>query len=131
MKTQKEHALIIVLVIVSIIGSIAYYVSLGIGSMGPTRNWNAVQVMSKHTDITDNGDKRTTHYMVTTDAGTFEVQNGIFLGVWNADELFGMMSENGHYDITTKGNRVVGMFFQEYPYITSVNEAKVDEIESD
>lgn len=60
--------------------------------------------------------------MVATDQGVFEVQNGYMLGMWNADEVYGRMIPGKTYNITTKGNKVVGMFFQEYPYIIQATE---------
>jgi hypothetical protein len=60
--------------------------------------------------------------MVATDQGVFEIDNGALLGVWNADEMYGRLKEGHTYRITTKGNKVVGYFSQEYPYIISLED---------
>ena len=60
--------------------------------------------------------------MVGTDQGVFEVDNGLWLGVWNSDELYSKLIQGHKYHITTKGNKWVNMFFQEYPYVVAVQE---------
>lgn len=107
---------IILIVALCLIGSCSAEIFMGVGIFGPTRN-QTVKVVSKHVDTTSN---HGSHYMVTTDKGTYEVDNGFILGVWNADELYGRLNENMTYDIRARGNRVVNMFIQGYPYITDV-----------
>ena len=72
----------------------------------------------------DTGDKHS-HYMVGTDNGVFEVQNGFLLGVYNADEIYSKFRENHKYHIKTKGNKIVWWFgIQEYPYVVKADELK-------
>jgi len=81
----------------------------------------SVTVTDKHIDhSTDDG----SHYMVTTDKGVFEVDNGPFIDVWNADEIYGNLHIGKKYNIKTKGIKAVNMFAQWYPYITAYEEAR-------
>lgn len=118
LKVKIVIALILFLIFVLPLFS---YWSLGICPFGPDRTLN-VRVLNKHVDIGSSAKESTSksHYMVTTDQGTFEVDNLFFLWVWNADELYGKLQEGRTYTITARGNKVVNMFFQEYPYIYSV-----------
>jgi hypothetical protein len=93
----------------------------GTGGFGPIRT-ETVTVESKHVDLSGGGDKHVSHYMVTTDRGTYEVANGWLLSTWNGDEIYGHLRDGRRYELTTKGNRVVGFFFQQYPYITAARE---------
>lgn len=96
---------------------------LGIGGMGPARTLDKVTVQRMWVDTSSDGDSgHTSHYMVATDCGVFEVDNGLVLGIWNADEIYGRLKEGHSYRIRTQGNRVVGFWWQEYPYITHVEE---------
>lgn len=97
-------------------------VILGIDGYGPYKNISDITIISKHID---SGKK--SHYMVTTNQGTFEVGNGYFLGVWNSDEIYGNLKENKNYDIRIKGNKIINFFFQEYPYIIEAKEVKQNE----
>lgn len=100
--------------IVGIVGLICIsQVSCGVGGFGPQGTTTA-KVLSKHVDAS----KESSHYMVTTDAGTFEVGNGVLLGVWNADEIYGSLAVGETYTFTTKGKKWVNMWMQEYPYVT-------------
>jgi hypothetical protein len=91
----------------------------GAGIFGPTRTVE-VKVGRMYVDYSGSGDSRSSHYMVGTDQGVYEVDNGLFLGVWNADELYAKLKEGGRYRVTTEGNKVVGFWTQSYPYITAV-----------
>lgn len=120
--------LIIVIGIIAIIGGIVMQgvggCGFGIGSMGQTRTWDAT-ITRCYTDTSGSGGKHgsvESHYMVGTDQGVFEVDNSFWLGVWNADEIYAKFVTGRKYHITTKGNRVVGWFFQEYPYIVAATE---------
>lgn len=94
---------------------------LGVYGFGP-KNTLDVTINRTYVDYSGSGDNKSSHYMVATDKGVFEVDNGIMLGMWNADEVYGKFKNDKKYRITTKGNRVVGMFFQEYPYILNAYE---------
>ena len=93
--------------------------SLGIGAWGPTQVHD-VAVTRTYVDFSGSGDSKASHYMVGTDKGVFEVDNGLFIWTWNADELYAKIQVGKQYRITTRGKKVVGMFFQEYPYVVSV-----------
>jgi len=98
---------------------LTFAANLGIGSFGPTLIQDVV-VQRTYVDFSGTGDDKESHYMVGTDKGVFEVANGLLLGLWNSDELYAQMQSGKRYRITTKGKRVVGMFFQEYPYVVAV-----------
>ena len=114
---------VVVLAIVVIAAAIGLAKFTGIGGWGPTYTVTAT-VQGKHVDISKSEDSTTTHYMVATDKGGFEVDNGILLGIWNADEIYGSLQENKTYTFTVKGNRYVSWYGQYYPYIVS---AKLEE----
>lgn len=95
------------------------YAMRGRGGYGPERVTTAT-VKSKHVDARDKGSS----YMLTTDKGTFEVDNGILLGLWNADELYGNIEVGKTYEFTTSGRESANMFWQQYPYITKAVEVK-------
>lgn len=111
---------LITLAIVGIIFAAALIpFAIGAGGFGPT-NKHVVTVTRLYVDHSGSGDSATSHYMVGTDKGVFEVDNGILLGIWNADELYASLRENHRYSVVTKGNRVVSWYAQEYPYIIQV-----------
>jgi hypothetical protein len=121
MKT-KAFSIIEVLILVVIIGlfvgmfvPIGLYVIQGAGVCGPTRT-QAVTIERLYVDANSGS----SHYMVGTDQGVFEVDNGLFLWVWNSDELYAQLKEGQRFLVRTEGNRVVNFFLQEYPYITYV-----------
>lgn len=107
-----------------ILGIPACHYVTGTGGFGPYRT-EEVEIKRAYVDTAE----KSSHYMVSTDKGMFEVDNGLLLGVDNADELYGKFQAGKKYRITTKGNKVVRRYFffflmQEYPYITQVEELK-------
>lgn len=116
---------LIALVATTIFLAAAQPIYLGIGGWGPTTTTAEATVTGKHIDISGGKGSKQSHYMVNTDKGTFEVDNGIMLGIWNADEIYGKLEINKVYNITAQGNKVVGWFYQEYPYITRVEKTTV------
>lgn len=97
---------------------------LGIGGAGPEHSVETT-VTRLYVDHSGSGEHAQSHYMVGTEDGVFEVDNGILLGCWNADEIFARLREGRRYQLRTKGNRVVGYFYQEYPYIIAAREVTV------
>jgi len=85
---------------------------LGIDGYGPVNKYS-VNVISKHIDA----QKDSSSYMVNGDTQTFEVDNGILLGVWNADVVYGQIIVGERYCITAKGNQVTNFWMQQYPYV--------------
>ena len=108
----------VLLTVLLVVGLPIAYVASGCGSFGPTKVHD-VTVTRLYVDA--GGDYSA--YMVGTDKGVFEVDNGVFLGLWNADELYAVLKEGRRYRITTKGNKVLGFWLQQYPYITKIQEA--------
>jgi len=105
----------VLLVVILIAIPILVLNSCGIYGFGPHNTVEAT-VKNKHVDNAG----RASHYMVTTDKGTFEVQNGMMLNTWNADEIYGRIEIGKKYRFSTKGNKVVNPIIQEYPYIINL-----------
>jgi hypothetical protein len=113
----------LVVVLVLLFGSFSCHITTGTSGFGPTKEIEAT-IISKHVDISGSGESRTSHFMVTTDKGTFEVQNGWILGMYNADEVYGKLKDGSKFRLTTKGNRVANMWMQQYPYILKADLVK-------
>jgi hypothetical protein len=109
----------IVGLVMAILFPLGYRIAKGAGSFGPTRT-EEITVTRLYVDYSGGKDSQSSHYMVGTDKGVFEVDNGLFLGLWNADELYARLKEGQRYRVTTEGNKVVGFWLQSYPYITAV-----------
>lgn len=104
------------LVVIALFGVVVLlFKACGVGGFGPT---NVVEATVTRLYV-DTG-KEASAYMVTTDKGVFEIDNGLMLGMWNADELYGPLKVGETYRFRTKGKRVVNMFAQHYPYIVAV-----------
>ncbi len=110
----------IVILAITVLGPIGCAGCRGAGGFGPTKTVSNVTVIDKHVDRSNDS----SHYMVTTDKGVFEVDNGILLGIWNSDEVFGSIEKGKVYNFITEGNKNTNFLFQDYPYITSVFEVK-------
>lgn len=99
---------------------------LGTFPFGPTET-KVITVQRMWVDVSKNKDSSSSHYMVsTTDGEVFEVQNSIWLWSFNADTIYGALKEGETFTITSKGNRIVNFFLQEYPSIINVP-TKMDE----
>jgi hypothetical protein len=86
---------------------------IGAGGWGPV---NTVDATVNRLYVDAAGESGSS-YMVGTDKGVFEVDNGFLLGLWNADELYAQLQPGKTYRFTTKGNKRTNFFFQYYPYI--------------
>ena len=98
---------------------------LGVGGFGPEEKYE-VLVTRLYVDVSGGGEDTAVEssYMVGTDKGVFEVDNGYLLNVWNADEIYSKLEVGKRYKITTKGKRYTNAFLQEYPYIVRVEEIR-------
>lgn len=105
----------------AILGSCVAHPMLGVNGYGPEKTYD-VTIVSKHIDA----QKDSSSYMVNGDTQTFEVDNGILLGVWNADVVYGQIIVGERYCITAKGNRVTNFWMQQYPYILEVKQGGCD-----
>ena len=65
-----------------------------------------------------------THYMVGTDKGVFEMDDSIWLGIYNIDELYARLQTGKTYQVELKGNKLLTWYCSEYPHITSYKEIK-------
>ena len=127
MKTNKNTklgmTLVEILVVVAIIGILFSTVFcrpfLGVFPFGPEK---VVEAKVERLYVDYGGGEGSSYYMVGTDQGVFEVDNSIWLGIYDADETYSKLKEGKSYFLRTKGNKVIGMFFQEYPVIIMVAE---------
>jgi prepilin-type N-terminal cleavage/methylation domain-containing protein len=118
--------LMVVLIIVGILfGSIFSGMSCGVGGWGPTTT-HTVTVTDKKIDISGSNESTESHYMIYgTENGktvVFEVDNGILLRTWNADEIYAGIVVGKTYEMTAKGKKRVNFFMQEYPYVVRSSE---------
>ena len=114
---MKEAGSIIV-VVLFVVGLFCIDPVLGIYPYGPERTV-VTDVTRTYVDVSGGKESTKSHYMVATDAGVFEIDNSLWLGFFTADELYGKIKAGQSYRFTTKGNKVVGFWCQEYPYIIS------------
>lgn len=102
-------------------GFVGCAAAAGDGSWGFGEDERAVEVLvnDKHEDHAQNSGSS---YMVGTDQGTYEVDNGFILGMWDADEVYGSIKVGGRYRFTVQGSTTASWWTQTYPYITKVEE---------
>ena len=121
---RKGYTLVEALLVLAIVGimlgmAVGFKGCFGVGGCGPVNN-------PKHCKIVrlwvDNLGESGSAYMVSTDKGVFEVDNGIMLGMWNADRLYGSLQVGHVYDFKTKGKTVEFCCMQEYPRIVEAVE---------
>jgi len=86
-----------------------------------------VTIEDKYVDTSSSKEGNSSSYMVSTDKGVFEVNNGIFLGIWNADEIYSSLKKGKTYNVQVKGKKVVNFIMQQYPYII----ANLGEVETE
>lgn len=121
MRSNDYTSIVVVLIAIAFVALTTTTMFIGIGGWGPT-NTADVTIIRTYVDVRKSGDNIQSHYMVSTDQGIFEIDNGILLGLWNADGLYGKLKPGVIYHITTKGRKIVNILIQEYPYIVRVVE---------
>lgn len=109
--------LVILFVLFAVV--IGFNCLVGTGAWGPTKITDAT-VTRTYIDFSGSGENKSSHYMVATDQGIFEVDNSLLMGIWNSDEIYGKILPGKKYRITSCGNKVVNFIWQEYPYIKCV-----------
>jgi hypothetical protein len=87
------------------------------------RATQTVTIQRLYVDVSGTKESTSSHYMVGTDKGTFEVDNSLWLWLWNADELYSKLEQGKSYKIETKGRKVVNFLFQSYPGIVRIEAA--------
>jgi len=114
---------VVVVLVVSIVIGLLLFLRpvLGIYPFGPREQVTAT-VDRVYVDYSGTGDSQESSYMVATDHGVFEVDNSLWLGIWNADKTYGKIKEGHTYRFEVKGREVLNLFFQEYPGITTASE---------
>ena len=64
---------------------------------------------------------RSSHYMVGTDKGVYEIKNFLYpVQIFNCDELYSKLEVGKTYLVKIKGNKVTNWFMQQYPYIIEI-----------
>ena len=114
------------MIVVAIVGILVGMVGgfggcFGVGGCGPSGSVAQAKVQRLWVDHLAEGGSA---YMVGTDQGVFEVDNGSLLGMWNADELYGKLQVGHVYSFQTKGRKIENLFMQEYPRIVKAVELK-------
>lgn len=92
---------------------------MGIYPFGPIET-KTMTVTRLYIDVSGSDKSTSSHYMVGTDKGVYEVDNSLWLWLWNADEIYAKLKQGETYKVTIKGNKMVNMIFQDYPGIISV-----------
>ncbi len=111
----------LVLVVVFLLGIYGIKWGLGIGGFGPSQNLS-ITVTRLYVDYSGSKDSSSSHYMVGTDQGVFEISNFLIpVQIFNADELYSQLGTGKTYQVTVKGNKVVNWIFQQYPYIIEIH----------
>ena len=67
---------------------------------------------------------KTSHYMVGTCKGVFEMDDSLILGIYNIDELYSELETGKTYEVELKGNKMVTWYCTDYPHIISFKEVK-------
>ena len=94
---------------------------LGLYPFGP-ESTEVVTVNRLYVDVSGSKDSTKSSYMVATDKGVFEMNNSLWLWVFNIDEIYGQLEAGKKYEVTVKGNKLVNLLFQVYPHILTVKE---------
>ena len=104
LKTFLVITVLTFLIPFSVLMSLNY--TFGIGGFGPQKELT-VKVQRLYVD----SGKSSSHYMVYTDQGVFEVKNFLIpLQLFNSDEIYGQLETGKAYSVTVKGNKVVNWF---------------------
>ena len=121
MSTRKEEEAVGsclvsgLIIILCVIAGMLPDVIFGVGVCGPT---NKVTATVEKLYVDNSGSS--SHYMVATNVGIFEVDNSFWLGVYNSDELYSSLVAGQTYELTTEGNQVNNFMMENYPYISTI-----------
>lgn len=107
---------IITTTIVIMVGSVVLInYSNGVNGFGP----EYVNNVTINRLYVDGG--RSSHYMVGTDKGVYEIKNFLYpVQLFNCDELYSKLEVGKTYLVKIKGNKVTNWYMQQYPYIIEV-----------
>jgi hypothetical protein len=110
----------IALIFLIFAGIIGLRAGLGLFPFGPEQEIVA-KVNRLYVDYSGAKDTTSSHYMVGTDQGVFEVSNSLWLWMWDADKRYSQLQTDKEFKLKVKGNELINIIFQEYPRITSVS----------
>lgn len=103
----------IMLSVAGVIDSVNWF--FGVKGFGPEKT---EQITVQRLFVDNN---KSSHYMVSTDKGVFEIDNFLYpRTIFNADELYGRLEVGKTYQVVVKGNKMLNLFFQQYPYIVEI-----------
>ena len=107
---------IIMTIVVVMVGSVVLVnYSNGVAGFGP----EYVNQVTVNRLYVDGG--RSSHYMVGTDKGVYEISNHLIpIQLFNCDELYSKLEVGKTYLVKIKGNKVTNWFMQQYPYIIEI-----------
>ena len=107
---------IIMTIVVVMVGSVVLInYSNGVEGFGP----EYVNQVTINRLYVDGG--RSSHYMVGTDKGVYEIKNFLYpVQIYNCDELYSKLEVGKTYLVKIKGNKVTNWFMQQYPYIIEI-----------
>jgi prepilin-type N-terminal cleavage/methylation domain-containing protein len=128
MKMKKNDGftlieLMIVLAILAVVAVLAVAILVPpIAGLFPFGEYSTVtaKVDRLYVDYSGGKDSQSSHYMVGTDAGVFEVDNSLWLWMWDADKRYAQIKEGHTYRFRVKGSEMINMLFQSYPGIVAV-----------
>jgi hypothetical protein len=120
-----DSIMVIVVPIILFIGIMCSFIfinySFGVKGFGPERDLD-IKVTRLYVDYSGDKESQSSHYMVGTDQGVFEVSNFWFpFTLFNSDELYSKLEVGKTYKVTVKGNKVLNFWFQQYPYIIKIH----------
>jgi hypothetical protein len=107
------------LVVLILGGIVGLRFGLGLFPFGPEQEI-AAKVQRLYVDVSGSKDSTSSHYMVGTDKGVFEVSNSLWLWMWDADKRYSQLETDKEFKLKVKGNELINIIFQEYPRILSV-----------
>jgi hypothetical protein len=107
------------LILVILMGIVGIRSGLGLFPFGPEQEIVA-KINRLYVDYSGAKDSTSSHYMVGTDKGVFEVSNSLWLWSWDADKRYSQLQTEKEFKLIVKGNELINIIFQDYPRIISV-----------
>jgi hypothetical protein len=130
MKSKMGFSGIELMVVIAILAVVAALVMAiivppvaGLFPFGPQSEVTA-KVERLYVDYSGGKESSSSHYMVGTDQGVFEVDNSLWLWMWDADKRYAKIKEGGTYRFRVKGREMLNLLYQSYPGIIAVEQVE-------